>query len=76
MEVLIGKIYRHYKGDYYLVEGFATHSETGEQMVIYRQLYGNGKLYVRPYNMFLDKINKNGQEYRFELQDINSVVKR
>ncbi len=76
MEVVIGRIYKHYKGDYYIVENIAIHSETGEKMVVYRALYGDGKIYARPYNMFVDKINKGNQEYRFQLQDINSVVKR
>lgn len=74
MEVLVGRIYRHFKGDYYLVEGFAINSETEEKMVIYRPLYGDGGLYVRPYDMFLEKVNKNNQEHRFELQEIESVV--
>ena len=74
MEVLVGRIYKHFKGDYYLVEDIAINSETEEKMVIYRQLYGDGTLYVRPYDMFLEKVNKNGQEYRFQLQDIKSVV--
>ncbi len=76
MEVLVGRVYRHYKGDYYIVENIAIHSETDEKMVIYRTLYGEGKLFVRPYDMFVEKINKGNQEYRFQLQKINSVVKR
>ena len=76
MEVLIGRIYRHYKGDYYIVENIAIHSETGEKMVIYRALYEDGKVYARPYDMFIEKTNKGYQEYRFQLQVINSVVKR
>lgn len=74
MEVIAGRIYRHFKGDYYLVEGIATHSETREKMVIYRTLYGEGKLYVRPYDMFVEKVNREGQEYRFQLQDVHSVA--
>ena len=74
MEVLIGRIYKHFKGDYYIVENIAINSETEEKMVIYRQLYGKGSLYVRPLDMFLEKVNKNGQEYRFQLQEIKSVV--
>ena len=74
MEVLVGRVYRHFKGDYYLVEDIAINSETEEKMVVYRQLYGKGSLYVRPYDMFLEKVNKNGQEYRFQLQEIKSVV--
>lgn len=73
MEVLIGRVYRHYKGDYYIVENIAIHSETGEKMVIYRALYEDGKVYARPYDMFIEKINKGDQEYRFTLQGINSV---
>ena len=42
-------------------------------MVVYRTLYGDGTLYVRPYDMFVEKTNKGNQEYRFELQDIKSV---
>lgn len=45
-------------------------------MVIYRALYGEGKLFARPYDMFVEKVNRNNQEYRFELQEINSVVKK
>lgn len=64
---------RHYKGDLYIVEDIIYHSETGEKMVAYRALYGDNKLCARPYDMFLDEVNKNGQKYRFELQEIKSV---
>ncbi|MDD3340904.1 MAG: DUF1653 domain-containing protein [Bacilli bacterium] len=78
MEVQIHGIYKHFKGNYYLVEDLATHSETGETLVIYRELYGNGELYVRPYAMFIEKVDKEKypdvkQEYRFALQDIKSA---
>lgn len=76
MEVVVGRIYKHFKGDHYLVEGIAVHSETGEKMVIYRALYGTGQLYVRPYDMFIEKVNRNGQEYRLQLQEVDSVVRR
>lgn len=65
-------IYRHYKGDLYLVEDIIYHSETGEKMVAYRALYEDAKLWCRPYNMFLDEVNKNGQKYRFEEVNIES----
>lgn len=78
MKIKIKGIYRHFKGDYYLVEDVATHSETNELLIIYRELYGEGKLYARPYEMFIKKVDKNKypeikQEYRFELQNIKSV---
>lgn len=43
-EVEVNRIYRHFKGDYYLVVDIATHSETKEKCVVYRQLYGKGEL--------------------------------
>ncbi len=70
--IKIHGIYKHYKGDLYLVEDICYHSETNEKMVVYRALYGDNKLWCRPYDMFLDEVNKNGQKYRFELQDIKS----
>ena len=79
MEVLLGRIYKHFKGDMYIVEDVVIHSETKEKMVLYRALYGNGLRYVRPYDMFLSKVDKIKypdvkQEYRFQLQDIESVA--
>lgn len=72
-EVKINGIYKHYKGDYYIVLDIAYHSETLEKMIIYRGLYGENKLWSRPYDTFFDEVNKNGQKLRFELQDIKSV---
>jgi hypothetical protein len=78
MEVRVKGIYKHFKGDYILVEDIAIHSETGERLVVYRELYGDTHLYARPYDMFLEKVDKTKypdvkQEYRFELQEIKSV---
>ena len=78
MEVIKNRIYRHFKGDYYLVVDICEHSETGEMLIIYRSLYGDGKLYARPYEMFISKVDRDKypnveQEYRFQLQDIKSV---
>lgn len=60
MSVVIGGIYEHYKGNRYEVVGVAKHSETLEKMVVYKALYGEDKLWVRPYDMFVEKIEKNG----------------
>jgi bacterioferritin-associated ferredoxin len=72
--VLRNRVYRHFKGNYYLVEDIATHSETGEKYVVYRKLYGEGDLWVRPLDLFCSKVDKEkypeaAQEFRFELQD-------
>lgn len=50
--------YRHFKGNFYHVEGVAKHSETLEPMVVYRALYGEGALWVRPLEMFLEQVEK------------------
>ncbi len=85
-QLVIHGIYRHYKGDYYIVEDVATHSETGEELVIYRGLYhgdkfGQDHLCARPKDLFLSEISPDSipeglpvQKYRFELQDIPSVA--
>lgn len=57
--IKIGK-YQHYKGSFYQVEGIATHSETEEKMVLYRPLYGEKALWVRPLDMFIETVNING----------------
>lgn len=84
MEVIAGGIYKHFKGNLYIVEGIALHSETMEKMVVYRALYDDFKLYVRPYDMFVEKVDKNKypnvlQEYRFEkidLKDADEILKK
>ncbi len=79
-ELKLHGIYRHFKGDYYLVEDIALHSETKEEYVVYRRLYGDGSLWIRPRAMFLSEVDHEKypsvtQTYRFELQQIESVVK-
>jgi hypothetical protein len=53
--------YRHYKGGEYQVLEIARHSETEEDMVVYRPLYGEGKLWVRPLHMFMESVEKDGE---------------
>ena len=77
-EIKVNTVYRHFKGDLYLVEGIATHSETEEKMVIYRALYEDFGLYVRPYDMFVSEVDHEKypdikQKYRFEEADIKSL---
>lgn len=74
-EVKIGKVYRHYKGNYYFVENVGLDSETKERLVIYKALYERPdcRIWVRREKMFLEEIDKTrkdnitGQSHRFEL---------
>ena len=60
-------LYQHYNGNYYHVIGVCRHSETLEEMVAYRGLYGDYGLWVRPKNMFLENVTIDGKERsRFE----------
>lgn len=53
--------YRHFKGNEYEVIGFAKHSETCEDMVIYRALYGEKQIWVRPVSMWNETVDRNGE---------------
>ena len=59
-EIKLGR-YRHFKGGEYEVIGFAKHSETQEEMVVYRALYGAGEVWVRPASMWNERVEKGGE---------------
>lgn len=56
--------YRHFKGNEYEVIGLARHSETQEEMVVYRALYGDFGLWVRPARMWNETVERNGKTFR------------
>lgn len=63
-------IYRHFKGNRYEVLGLARHSETEEWMVVYRALYGEHGLWVRPASMWLEMVERDGITHqRFTLEE-------
>ena len=63
-------IYRHFKGNRYEVLGLARHSETEEWMVVYRALYGERGLWVRPASMWLEMVARDGKVFqRFTLEE-------
>ena len=68
------QVYKHFKGNLYRILTLALDSETGEEMVVYKALYGEGTVYVRSLSMFMSKVDKDKypdatQELRFELQE-------
>lgn len=71
-DIVIGGLYRHFKGMYYYVKDIAIHSETDEKLVVYQQLYGERLTYVRPLEMFASEVDRQKypqveQQYRFQL---------
>ena len=63
MEIKLGK-YRHFKGKEYEVIGVAKHSETLEEYVVYRALYGDGGIWVRPASMWNEEVERDGKKYK------------
>ena len=76
-KIKINGIYRHFKGNYYIVEAIGNYSENKEKVVIYRALYGKKELWVRPLEMFLSEVDHQKypdvkQKYRFKLVNIKN----
>ena len=76
-----GERYRHFKGNRYQVLTLATHTETGEKLVVYQDLAREERVYARPLEMFAGKVDRNKfpdvrQEYRFELEEDSAVEDR
>ena len=66
-EIAVGKIYRHYKGNVYQIIALAKHSETGEDMIVYKNT-DKGDIWVRPKSMWNEIVNVNSKEVlRFSL---------
>jgi len=61
MKALTKGIYKHYKGNFYELYHTAQHSETEERLVVYKALYGEQGIWVRPYEMFVEKVEVNGE---------------
>ena len=63
MEIKLGK-YRHFKGNEYEVIGIARHSEALEEMVVYRALYGDAGIWVRPAEMWNETVERDGKAFQ------------
>lgn len=78
MVLTVGSIFRHFKGQYYIIEGFAKDANSQKNLVIYRALYGNKQIWARTVKDFISKIDQNrednvtGQQCRFE--EVSEIV--
>ncbi len=77
MNVKINDVYKHFKGDYYIILDICYNADTLEKWVVYQGLYDHAKRWIRPMSDFTSKVDKQKypnckQEYRFELQHIKS----
>ena len=73
-EVHVGKVYKHFKGHQYLVLCIAMHKETNETMVIYQDLHDQDKIYARPYDMFISKVDKEKYPYIQQIYRFQEVL--
>lgn len=75
MNIYPNRIYRHFKGKHYLVAGVAVDADSGKLLVVYRALYGDCRMFVRPLEEFLSLVDTKkypgaSQKYRFELSEL------
>ena len=68
--------YRHFKGNEYQVIGMARHSETEEEMVVYRPLYGEGGLWVRPAAMWAEEVERDGKRLCLHWRNVRACARR
>ena len=80
MEIQKNKVYKHFKGNYYLVIDIVTNCDNDKPYVLYKALYGDTHLFVRDYQDFISPVDKikhpnTTQKYRFELQEDYKILK-